>query len=122
VHRRGITVGRDDHGELRFWRPDGSEVSATADPQPPGAPPTAPAGEASHVLAQHHAALGIDTDDRRRLPQWMNDSFHLGDIIEGLQARRDAARRRTQPTGSVTHGSVTISGHRIHETTRNLSS
>jgi hypothetical protein len=38
----------------------------------------------------------------------MNDPFHLGDIIEALQARRDAARRRTHPTGSVTHGSVTI--------------
>lgn len=108
VHRRGITVGRDDHGELRFWRPDGSEVSATVDPQPPGAPPPTPAGEASHVLTQHHTTLGVDTTDPRRLPQWMNDPFHLGDIIEALLARRDAARRRTHPTGSVTHGSVTI--------------
>lgn len=108
VHRRGITVGRDDCGELRFWRPEGSEVSATADPQPPGAPPPTPAGEASNALEQQHHDCGIDTSDRRRLPQWMNDPFHLGDIIEALQARRDAARRRTHPTGSVTHGSVTI--------------
>jgi hypothetical protein len=108
VHRRGITVGRDDCGELRFWRPEGSEVSATADPQPPGAPPPTPAGEASNALEQQHHDCGIDTSDRRRLPQWMNDPFHLGDIIEALQARRDAARRRAHPTGSVTHGSVTI--------------
>lgn len=108
VHRRGIAVGRDDGGELHFWRPDGSEVCATVDPQPPGAPPPAPAGEASHALEQHHATLGVDTTDRRRLPQWMNDPFHLGDIIEALLSRRDAARRRTHPTGSVTHGSVTI--------------
>jgi glucose/arabinose dehydrogenase len=93
---------------LHFWRPDGSEVSATIDPQPPGAPPTAPAGEASHVLAQHQASIGITITDDRRLPQWMNDPFHLGDIIEALLSRRDAARRRTHPTGSVTHGSVTI--------------
>ena len=108
VHRRGITVARDACGELRFWRPDGSEVSAAADPQPPGAPPPAPAGEASNALEQQHHDCGINTSDRRRLPQWMNDPFHLGDIIEALQARRDAARRRTHPTGSVTHGSVTI--------------
>ncbi len=108
VHRRGIAVGRDDGGELHFWRPDGSEVSATVDPQPPGAPPPAPAGEASHALAQHQASFGVDTTDRRRLPQWMNDPFHLGDIIEALLSRRDAARRRTHPTGSVTHGSVPI--------------
>ena len=114
VHRRGITVGRDDQGELRFWRPDGSEVSATVDPQPPGAPPPTPAGEASHALEQQHATLGVDTTDRRRLPQWMNDPFHLGDIIEALLARRDAARRRTHPTGSVIHGSVTIR-RRDHE-------
>ena len=108
VHRRGIAVGRDLHGELRFLRPDGSEVSATAGPRPPGEPPGPPAGAASHVLNDRHVALGIETTDRRRLPQWMNDPFHLGDIIEALLSRRDAARRRTHPTGSVTHGLVTI--------------
>jgi hypothetical protein len=108
VHRRGIAVSRDAHGELRFLRPDGSEVSATADAQPPGEPPGPPAGAASHVLNDRQTALGIETTDRRRLPQWMNDPFHLGDIIEALLSRRDAARRRTHPTGSVTHGLVTI--------------
>ena len=108
VHRRGIAVSRDPNGELRFVRPDGSEVSATADPRPLGEPPGPPAGAASHVLNDRHVALGIETTDRRRLPQWMNDPFHLGDIIEALLSRRDAARRRTHPTGSVTHGLVTI--------------
>ena len=108
VHRRGITVGRDRGGVLHFWRPDGSEVSANADSNPPGAPPPIPAGEASNALESHHQAIGIETSDRRRLPQWMNDPLHLGDIIEALLSRRDAARRRTHPTGSVTHGAVTI--------------
>jgi hypothetical protein len=112
-HRHHRSVGGHDDLEnliplCRFWWPEGLEVSATADPQPPGAPPPTPAGEASNALEQQHHDCGIDTSDRRRLPQWMNDPFHLGDIIEALQARRDAARRRTHPTGSVTHGSVTI--------------
>ena len=122
VHRRGITVARDLEGEHHFWRPDGSEVIACLDRQSSGEPPGPSAGAASHALAKRHGAIGIDTDDRRRRPQWMNDPFHLGDIIEALQTRRDAARRRTQPTGSVTHGSVTISGHATPHISRNLSS
>ena len=117
VHRRGIAVARDLEGALHFWHPDGSEVAVCSNPQPPREPPGPPAGAASHALAERHGALGIDTDDYRRLPKWMNDPFHLSDIIEALQTRRDAARRRTHPTGSVTHGSVTISNQPAARTT-----
>ena len=115
VHRRGITIARDFDGIVHFWRPDGSPVlaSAPSGPEPPGPP----VGDAVEALSRRQRELGIDITDRRRLPQWCNDPFRLSDIIEGLQARRDAALRRTRPTGPlgerlIAHGSVIISDHR----------
>ncbi len=96
VHRRNICVTTDSDGTVHHWRPDGSEILAN-----PSAldPPGVTALEASDNLRERQRHNGIDVNDRRRLPQWFGDSMRMMDAIDAVIQRRNAARRRTRPTG-----------------------
>jgi hypothetical protein len=96
IHRRDITVTRDHDGTIRHWRPDGTEILA----EPPSVhPPAVRTADARHVLHDRQRSLGIDIDDPRRRPQWMNDPMRMVDAIDAIIQRRDASLRRTRPTG-----------------------
>ena len=96
VHRRSIVVGRRADGTLEFIRGDGSRVG---DEQCSGVSITAPHGtSAGERLRERQRRHGIDVDSPLRASQWMNDPFHLGDVIAAVADRRDAALRRTVPT------------------------
>jgi hypothetical protein len=97
VHRRNISVTTDADGTVRHWRPDGSEVLAN-----PSAldPPGVTALDATEKLRQRQRQIGIDVNDRRRMPQWLGDSVRMVDAIDAVIQRRNAARRRTRPTGA----------------------
>jgi hypothetical protein len=97
VHRRNILVTSDSDGTIHHWRPDGSEVLAN-----PSAldPPRVTALDATEKLRQRQRQNGIDVNDRRRMPQWFGDSVRMVDAIDAVIQRRNAARRRTRPTGA----------------------
>lgn len=96
VHRRSIVVGRRPDGTLEFVRGDGSHVG---DEPSGGAPVTPPGtGSAGERLRERQRRHGIDVDSPLRASQWMNDPFHLSDVIAAVADRRDAALRRTVPT------------------------
>lgn len=104
VHRRSIVVGRAADGALRFVRSDGTTIGSLAPFARTGAvePPRIDPGSTVEDLRSRQRSLGIDVDAPLRAPQWMNDPFDLGDVIAAILERRDAALRRTVPTGAPT--------------------
>lgn len=100
VHRRSIVIGRQPDGGLRFIRRDGSCIGSH-DPFARAARGTTGASRAPVIptLLERQRSLGIDVDSPLRRSQWMNDRFDLGDAIAAVADRRDAALRRTRPTG-----------------------
>lgn len=96
VHRRSIVVGRRPDGTLEFIRGDGSQVGNEHSSEPTVTPPGT--GSAGERLRERQRRHGIDVDSPLRASQWLNDPFHLSDVIAAVADRRDAALRRTVPT------------------------
>jgi len=100
VHRRSIVIGRQPDGGLRFIRRDGSRIGDHDPFARAGRGSTSMSeGPAIPTLLERQRSLGIDVDSPLRRSQWMNDRFDLGDAIAAVADRRDAALRRTRPTG-----------------------
>jgi hypothetical protein len=95
IHLEGIWITRDPDGTLHHWRRDGAEIVANP---AAGHTPVSDALAAPAKLTNRRLDLGADPDETSRQPRWHGDPLHLGDCIEAIEARRDAALRRTNPT------------------------
>lgn len=95
IHTHGISITRDPDGTPHHWRTDSTEI--TANPIV-GHTPVTDALAAPDTLTQRRLHLGADPHETSRQPRWHGDPAHLGDCIDAIQARRDAALRRTIPT------------------------
>jgi hypothetical protein len=96
IHTHHIAITIDHDGTTHHWRPDGTEIQAN---------PTTPLTSTDALIAPERLtarrlALGANPQETARQPRWTGDPAHLADCIDAIQARRDAALRRTRPTGA----------------------
>lgn len=98
VHEHHLTLIRDPAtGQVRFYRPDGTEITAEP-PNTPGLSPPPPADQAPKILFDRHVDSGADPLQPARRCRWEGDPLRLIDAIDVIVTRRAAALARTQPT------------------------
>jgi hypothetical protein len=96
VHVHHVRVTLDDDGSMRFWRRNGTEISAAG---PPGDPPSVPSAvEAPAELFERHVARGADPTEPARYARWMGDSVDLAEAVDVLLARRRKHLARITPS------------------------
>jgi hypothetical protein len=96
VHVHGVRITLDEHGNMRFWRRDGSEILASG---PPGDPPLVPnAADAPAELFARHVARGADPVEPARYARWQGDPLDLAEAVDVLIARRRKHLARITPS------------------------
>jgi len=86
VHEHGYRIETSTHGELRFFRRDGSPVPL-ADEQRRIARTSASANDALGALRDTHAALGIAIDSTTACPHWDGEPVDYGLVVQALLIR-----------------------------------